>query len=302
MQTYDQGDKRESLLSIMKDTSPLDGNYLVSKLGTSTALQPLHQWTVFHLDRPTSVTAKAEGFTPAAVDLTAPSKSDNYTAILHRVVQVTASDQAVSPANGENPWAFQKRQALRLLSADMEYSLLNGTGSKNAGSSGVARQMIGIDGAISTNVTARSSGTSMSITELEDIIQESWDAVGSSYVADTLLVTMGIKRKISGFTTSVTNYVNDTDKLYRNISVYEGSSGMVTVVPHKDVRNTAGTTTVYAIRPEMFRMAFLKGRQPKWEALAKTIDGDLGMYVTELTLESLGEKSSVKRSGYAQLG
>jgi hypothetical protein len=302
MQTYDQGDKRESLLSIMKDTSPLDGNYLVSKLGTSTALQPLHQWTVFHLSRPTSVTARIEGADATVVDHSAPTKSDNYTAILSRVVQVTGSDLAVSPANGENPLAFQKRQALRLLSADIEFALLNGTAAKNAGSSGVARQMLGIDGSISTNVTARSSGTSMSVTELEDIIQQSWDQVGASYVADTLLVTMGIKRKISGFTTNVTNYVNETDKLYRNISVYEGSSGMVTVVPHKDVRNTAGTVTVYAIKPDMFRMAFLKGRQPKWEALAKSGDADKGFYLTELTLESLGEKASVKRTGYDLLG
>lgn len=302
MQTYDQGDKRESLLSIMKDTSPLDGNYLVGKLGTSTALQPLHQWTVFHLSRPTSVTARAEGADASVVDLTAPSKSDNYTAILSRVVQVTGSDQAVEPANGESPMAFQKRMGLKQLTADTEYALVNGTGAINAGASGTARQMAGLDGVISTNVTARSSGTSMSVTELEDIIQDSWDTVGASYVADTLLVTMGIKRKISGFTTNVTNYVNDTDRLYRNISVYEGSAGMVTIVPHKDIRNNAGSVTVYAIKPEMFRMAFLRGRQPKWEALSKTGDADKGHYIEEVTLESLGEKHAVKRTGYAQLG
>lgn len=301
MQTYDQGDMRESLLSILKDTSPLDGNYLVSKLGTSTALQPLHQWTVYHLSRPTSVTYRAEGADATVVDLSAPTKSNNYTAIISRVVQVTGTDQAVATANGENPLAFQKRQSLKLLSADMEYSLLNGAG-PSAGVSGVARGMAGIDGVISTNVTARSSGTSMSVTELEDIVQESWDEVGASYVADTMLVTMGIKRKISGFTTNITNYVNETDKLFRNISVYEGSAGMVTIVPHKDVRNTAGTTTVYAIKPEMFRMAFLKGRQPKWESLAKSGDADKGHYITELTLESLGQRHAVKRTGYNLLG
>jgi len=302
MQTYDQGDKRESLLSILKDTSPLGGNYLVGNLGTSTALQPLHQWTVFHLDRPTSVTSKIEGADASVVDHTAPVKSQNYTAILSRVVQVTGSDQSVEPANGYDPLVFQKRVALSQLNADMEFSLLNGTGAIAAGSSGVKRDMAGIDGTISTNVTARSSGTSFSTVELEDIFQESWNAVGSEYVADTLLVTMGIKRKIGGFTTNVVNYVNETDKLYRNISAYEASTGVITIVPHKDVRNTAGTTTVYAVKKDMFRMAFLRGRQPKWVPLAKTGDADKGMYITELTLESLGQKHAVKRSGYNQQG
>lgn len=302
MQTYDQGDKRESLLSILKDTSPLGGNWLVGNLGTSTALQPLHQWTVFHLSRPTSVTPKAEGAEAKVVDHSAPTKSQNYTAILHRVVQVTGSDQAVEPANGYDPMAFQKRVALSQLNADMEFSLLNGTGGPSAGLSGIARGMAGIVGVISTNVTARSSGTSFSTTELEDIFQDSWDEVGSEYVADTLLVTMSIKRKISGFTTNITNYVNETDKLYRNISAYEASTGVVTIVPHKDMRNTAGTTTVVAIKKDMFRMAFLRGREPKWEALAKTGDADKGMYLTEFTLESLGEKHAALRTGYNQLG
>lgn len=296
MQTYDQGDMRESLLSIMKDTSPLDGNYLMGNLGTSTALQPLHQWTTFHLSRPTSVTFRIEGADASVVDLTAPSKSQNYTAIASRVVSVTGTDQAVSTANGEDPYAFQKRVALKQLNADMEFALINGAIA--AGSSGVARGMAGLDGVITTNVTARLSGTSMSVTEIEDIFQESWNTVGAGYIADTFLVPMGVKRKIAGFTTNVTNYVNETDKLYRNISVFETSTGVVTIVPHKDVRNTAGTVTVYAIKKDLFRVAYLQGRQPKWEDLAKSGDADKGQYITEFTLESLGEKANVKRTGY----
>lgn len=297
MQSYDQGDMRESLLSVLKDTSPLGGNWLVGNLGTSTALQPLHQWPTFHVARPTSVTYRAEGADASVVDLTAPTKSSNRTAILSRVVQVTGTDQAVATSTGENPLAFQKRVALKRLNADMEFALLNGQG-PSAGASGVARGMAGIDTSVSSHVTARNSGTSFSVTELEDILQESWDDVGSEYVADTLLVTMGIKRKISGFTTNITNYVNETDRLYRNVSTYEASTGVITIVPHKDVRNTAGSVTVYAIRKDAYRMAFLKGREPKWEDLAKTGDADKGQYITEMTLESLAERASVKRTGY----
>ena len=69
------------------------------------------------------------------------------------------------------------------------------------------------------------------------------------------------------------------------------------IIPHKDVRSTAGTLTVYALNESMFRLSFLD--EPFWEELAKDGDRDNGQYVTEFTLESLAQRASVKRSGYA---
>jgi hypothetical protein len=86
------------------------------------------------------------------------------------------------------------------------------------------------------------------------------------------------------------------------VALYESSSGVVKIIPHKDIENTAGTTHVLAIREEFYKMAFLQGREPKYEPLAKVGDSERGMYITELTLESLAERASVKRTGYAQAG
>lgn len=194
----------------------------------------------------------------------------------------------------------EKKVKLMRLKAAMEWALLNG--SKASGASGTARTMAGINGCISTNLTARASGTSMSTTELEDILQNSWDAVADGFVADVILCPMGIKRKIAGFTTGVTRYTDEPDHIYNNVAIYESSSGVVKVIPHKDVNNTAGSVHVYAIREEFYKMAFLNGREPKYEPLAKTGDSERGQYVTELTLESSAERASVKRTGYAQLG
>jgi hypothetical protein len=298
MSTYLQGDMRESLLSILKDVSPLGGNWLMGNLGTSTALQTLHQWPVFNLSRPTSVTFKAEGADLTVTDLTAPTKSSNSTAIVARPVQVTGTDRAVSVSTNEDPLAFQKRVALKLLNSDMEYVLINGAGA-SVGTSGVARQLAGLVGVISTNISARTSGTSFTVTELENLLQLSWDTVGSEYVANTLLVPMAIKRRISGFTTNITNFASDTNKLYRNISTYEASTGVVTVVPHKDVAKAAGSLAVFAINPSMYRVAYLKGREPAYMEIAKTGDADKGQYLTEFTLESLAERTSVKQTGFA---
>jgi hypothetical protein len=293
-----QGDMRESLMSVLKDTSPLGGNWLTGNLATSTALQTYHQWPTFSVARPTSVTGKAEGADGTVVDLTAPVKSGNYTAILARVVQVSGTDRAVSTSTNEDPLAFQKRVALKKLNADMEYNLVNGSAAA-VGTSGVAATMAGLAGVISTNYSARASGVSLSTTTLEDILQVSWDAVGNEYVANTLLVPMCIKRRISGFTTNVTNYVSETDKLYRNITTYEASTGVITIVPHKDVNHSAGNTTaLFAIRPELFRIAFLKDRDPKWQEFGRTGDAEKGQYITEMTMESLAEKAGVYTTGF----
>ena len=190
--------------------------------------------------------------------------------------------------------AHQKEIAMKQLAQDIEFALVNGT--KASGASGVARGMAGLDGVISSHVTARASGTSMSVTEIEDIMQSVWDNVDGGFTGKTLLVPMGVARKISSFTTNITNYVNETDKLYRNIKTFQGSAGEVKIVPHKDVRKTAGTATVYLINEDMFRVAYL--RKPFWKSLAVNGDYEVGQYLTELTLESLAEKSSAKRTGY----
>jgi len=295
LQTYTDTSRREDLLSILKDVSPLDDNYLFENLGESVAQNTLHEWPVRNIPRATSVTARAEGFTATVTDLTAPSRSNNYTMILEQVVQVTGTEQEAIVATGKDPMVDQKQIAMRQLIQKIEFSLVNG-GAKSSGASGGARQAAGIDSVISTHVTARASGTSMSITEIEDIMEEVWTDTGKGLGGKTLLVPFGINRTISGFTTNVTNYANQTDKLFRNIRTFQGSAGEIKIVPHKDVRNVAGTSTVYLINEDMYKIAYY--RKPKWKPLAVSGDYDLGMYVTEFTLESLAELTSAKRTGY----
>ncbi|MCB1713291.1 MAG: DUF5309 family protein [Candidatus Riesia sp.] len=299
--TYDDTSRRESLLSILRDLSPTADNYLVTNLGIGgPAMNTYHEWTVRRITRPTATNFAVEGqeFTEPAGD--APTRSGNITAPINRFVKVSGTEEAVDRATKGSAMDDEKKVKLMRLKADMEFAILNGAAA--SGASGTARGMNGINTVISTNLTARASGTSMSTTELEDIHQNSWDAVGSEFVADVLLCPMGIKRKIATLTTRVQNQANSTDRIYANVEVYETSSGLIKVVPHKDVINATGSTHVYAIREDLFRIAFLKGREPKYKPLAATGDHEKGLYNTELTLESLGQAASVKRYGYALNG
>jgi len=254
---------------------------------------------VFNITRPTSVTAKAEGADFAEEVETMPTRSQNICEILSRSVRTSGTMKVLNPAGAKDVMAFQKTNALKKLKADMEFELLN-AGTLASGASGTARTMIGVNACISTNVSARNSGTSISVTELEDILQESWTAVGSEYVADTVITTMGIKRAIAELTTRVQPQVQNTKTIYNNVGWYESNSGMVQIVPHKDVINGSGTTHLYALNLDMFKMAFL--REPAYEPLAKVGDADRGHYITELTLESRAQRTAVKRTGYSKTG
>ncbi len=300
LQTYDDSSRRESLLSILRDVSPNTDNYLTSNLGRAPdATNTLHEWTTYNTARPTSVTFVAEGAAATYADLSQPTRTNNVTGIVSEPVRVSGTERAVSTATGEDPYVFQKTEALKRLKAKMEWATING--SRDTGASGTARQLTGIDGMISTLVTARSSGTSFSETELNDIMQDSWDQVGSDYVADLLLCPIVIKRRVASFTSNLTRNIQASEKRLTNeIRVYDSQVGQtVMIIPHKDVRKTAGTLTVYALREDTWKHAFLKGREPKWEELAKDGDRDNGQYITEFTNVGYAQRASAKRTGYA---
>jgi len=299
-QTYDDGARRESLLSILRDVSPNTDNYFVSNLGKGPAAQnTLHEWTTYNTARPTSVTTSIEGAQASYSDLDGPTRTYNVTSIVTESVRVSGTEKAVSTATGEDPYAFQKTEALKRLKAKMEWLIINGT--QATGASGVARQTRGFDGMISTNVTARTTGQSFTETELNDILQSVWDTVGSDYLSDLIVCPMVISRRISGFTANLTRNIEAKEKRLTNqIRVYDSQVGnTVMIIPHKDVRASAGTTTVYALREDTWKMAFLTGREPKWEEYAKDGDRDNGQYITEFTVVGYAQRANAKYTGYA---
>lgn len=299
LQNAMQQDKRESLLAILRDVSPNTSNYFVSNLQRAAdATQELHQWAVYNTTRPTSVTTVIDGASATYGDLNTPTKSSNYTAIVSEPVKVSGGAAANTIITKEDPMAFQKDRALKRLKAKMEWLTVNGT--ITAGATNTAAVLGSIDFCITTNVTARASGQSFTETELNDILQNSWDAVGSEYVADLLVVPMVISRRISGFSANLTRNIDASEKrLVNQVRVYDSQVGQtVKILPHKDVRSAAGTLTVLAVREELFAHSFKTGREPFWKDLASDGDYEAGQYLTEFTVVSFAEKASVKRTGY----
>lgn len=298
--SYSAGDQLDSVLSILKDVSPNVDNYFVTNLKVSApATNTLHEHPVYNAARPTSVTMVIEGADATIQDLNTASRANNRIGIVDEVVQVTSTDMGISTLTGEDQMSFQKREGLTRLKAKMEWLTVNGV--LAAGSSGVAAQMAGIERCISTLITARASGTSFTETELNDMVQDSWDKVGAAYVGDMLLCPVVIKRRVSTFTSNLTRNIDaSAKKLDKEIRVYDSEVGQtVAIIPHKDVRTTAGSLAVMLLREELYSHSFLaKEGEPKWVPLARTGHAEKGMYQTQFTVNSFAQTASVRRTGY----
>jgi len=291
---------REDLIDIITDVSP-DENPLMTMLARTTASQPLHQWQEDYVTRPTSVSTSVEGAAATYADLSQPVRRTNWTHIVAKTFRVSGTESAVEHAGMGDPYDYQAAKALVGWKNNAEYAVVRGT--LASGSSGVARQMAGLESVITSHYTARNSGRSLSETEFNNMVSDSWNDVGSADVFDLVLVPFGLKQKISTFTAGSTKYTYAEDKrLTRPVAVYESDGGVHRIMAHKDVRSAAATPgpTFIGIKEDKYRLAYL--REPKREELAKDGDRRNGQIVGEFTLEYLAERTSVRRTGYATTG
>lgn len=294
------GELRESVLDILKDISPNEDVYFISNLGVAApAMNTLHEWNLFHEGRATSIDAEIEGAATSYPDLPVETRSSNRTVILDAPVRLSRTRASIANVTGEDAMGVEKERALRRLKSEMEYATVNGTVA--AGQTDTARGMAGIEMSISTNATARASGQSFTERELNDIVQDSYDQVGSAYVMDVLAAPVVIKRRVATFGTNLTRNVDAADKrLTSEVRVFDSDIGpTIKILAHKDIRTTAGTLAVLGVREDMFEHAFLvNSGEPHWADRAEDGDRKNGVYITEFTLVSYNEKASVKRTGY----
>lgn len=294
------GELRESLLDILKDVSPNEDNYFTSNLAKApVAMNTLHSWNLFNEARATSASGNVEGAETTYPDLQVETRSSNRTIILDSPVRLSRTRASIANVTGEDAMTVEKERALKRLKSKMEYATVNG--SINAGQTDTARGVAGIDQCISTNVTARTSGQSFTETELNDIVQSSYDAVGMDYIMDVLAAPVVIKRRVATFGTNLTRNVNAADKrLTQEVRVYDSQVGpTIKIIAHKDIRAAAGTLTVLGLREDLYAQSFLvESGEPHWEERAKDGDRVNGVYITEFTVVSYAQAASVKRTGY----
>ena len=300
LQTYQESGRKEDLLDLIGDVSP-DDNPLATMFATTSASQTYHEWLEDYLARPTSVSAAIEGAAATFSDLTPPVRRGNIVQEISTTFRVSNTEREVSVAGQGDPYEYQSAKALRDWKNNLEFSLLRGTIA--SGSSGVARQMAGIQNIVTSHTTARLSGTSLSETEFNSMVLDVATDVGTQDVFDIVLTTLQLRQKISTFTAGNTKYVDASDKkLTRPVMVYESDFGVHRIFGHKDVTNAAATPgpRILGLKEDKWRIAYLT----KPHRIDLAVDGDRsnGMIIGKATLEYLAERANAQRTGYAQTG
>lgn len=291
------------LITHMDTTRPEDVNPLItnldfqstpftSSIGESVALNTLHEWQIDTYDAPAH-NATIESSDAADVDMAQPTRKTNVVQLFRKVVKVSDTEAAIPHYGMGDPFTYQTDKKMTELKRDIEKAAIVGT--RASGASGVARQMDGAIALITTNKTARTSGTSWTYsafvaTSLKPIFDN-----GTDSYADLVLLGSYLKLVADGFTTKVT----------QNATADAGVEGFATDVVvtsfgrHRlALSREVPASGVLSVDTSKWRKAWLINRSPQMRVLGKTGSSTKGMIEAEVTLEALNEKSSSYNSGW----
>jgi hypothetical protein len=266
-----------------------------SSIGRSQATNTLHQWLVDNYAA-SEHNAAIEGNDIAFTDLDPPTRTTNVVQLFQKNVRVSNTMQRVSNYGMSDPYTYELQKKLVEMARDIEKALVAGT--RASGNSGVARQLNGAIALITTNKTARNSGTSLSETEFNDMVAGIYDN-GTDLNVDKVFTGSSLKRAISGYTAGSTKFTDaDGKRLYNTVSVYESDFGVHMVHLEREVPTTAGNKGILAVDSSKWKVAYLTDGTPQHIPLATIGSAKRGMLEAELTLEALNQKSSAYRVGY----
>lgn len=281
-----------------EDVNPLITNLdfqstpFTSSIGESVALNTLHEWQVDNYEAPAH-NAAIESSDAADEDMVQPVRRNNVVQLFRKVVKVSDTEAAIPHYGMNDPFIYQTDKKMTELKRDIEKAAIVGT--RASGSSGVARQMDGAIALISTNKTARTSGTSFTYNEFVNTNLKPIFDNGTDSYADLVLMNSYLKLVADGFNTKVT----------QNANAEAGVEGFATDVVvttfgrHRlALSREVPANGVLAVDTSKWRKAWLINRQPQMRVLGKTGSSTKGMIEAEATIEALNEKSSSYSSGW----
>lgn len=291
-QTYAAIGNREDLIDMIENIAPTE-TWFTSNTGRTSAKAVYHEWQTDTLAAATA-NAHPEGEIHAAAAIVPTVRTGNYTQIIVKDFSVTETQEATVAAGRDSEIAYQKAKYLKELANDIEYALIINSAAVS-GASATARQLKGVLGWITTNVTTATSATSASglpETSFNATLQLIWAQGGKP---STVLVHPVQKRAISAYTGNNTRF-NDIEgaRIQSKVDLYMSDFGEVRIRLHRVV--PAGTAVILG-EMRLWRKAFL--RQKGWQMMAKTGSFEHWHIESELTLESLQEKGSGKMTGFA---
>lgn len=288
--TYGDVSRQEDVADLIVNVDFKSTPFL-SRIGEAVATNTYHEW-LNDTYAAAAVDAGIEGADVSIIDLTAPARQGNVVQLFQKVVTVSDTEIAIPHYGLNDPFEYQTQKKMVELARDMELAHIAGT--VGSGSSGVARYENGAIALITTNKTAETSGTSLTETVFNQLLQLVYTS-GTDEDVDLILVTPYNKRVIDQFATNVTRYVDvDEFKQVLRVDVYTSSFGQHEIVMERNIPNGA----VLGVDSSKWRTAWLVNRRVAIRPLSKTGSATKALMEGEATLESLNQKSSMYASGF----
>ena len=286
-QTYDASTNHEDLTDVLTKIGDMT-TPVYSKLRKVSAKNTLHEWSTYEHDS-AAVNAQVEGAPFEYGALTAPSRLTNYTQIFRKTFQVSNTQQAVDPAGMEDEYAFRVQVALEAIGRDIEKALVTGSG--NSGASGTGRELKGIMGFITTNISS-GTGTGRALTEAElnSLIQDCYENGGRP---DWLLGSYTQVNKLAQLMSSDRTYNDGNKEFTSQMLVYSSPFGRLMVEGDSQIADTE----LAVLQKDMWAVAQL--RPVKKIDTPETADAKNGVLIGELTLEARAEKMNGKMTRLA---
>lgn len=286
-QTYDTSTNHEDLTDVLTKIGDMT-TPVYAKLRKVSAKNTLHEWSTYEHDS-AAANAQIEGATYTYGALTAPSRLTNYTQIFRKTFQVSNTQQAVDPAGMEDEYAFRVQVALEAIGRDIEKALVTGSG--NSGASGTGRELKGIMGFITTNIsTGTGTGRALTEAELNSLIQDCYENGGRP---DWLLGSYTQVNKLAQLMSSDRTYNDGNKEFTSQMLVYSSPFGRLMVEGDSQVADAE----LAVLQKDMWAVAQLRPVAKK--DTPETADAKNGVLIGELTLEARAEKMNGKMTGLA---
>lgn len=279
----------------------------MSRVGTTTAKQTLHEWQTRSLSALDPDNAKPEGQQTARAASTPNVRLGNVCQISEKNATVSGTLETVNKAGRDSEMALQMADRTIELRKDMESILVSNqaynTNATVNGETGV-RQLRGFEAWIRTN-TSRGNGGSDPADPTQTPATQAGDGDTRDFTEDLLLdnlqdifeaggntkfCLMGpfIKRVASTFSgREATQVTVGARTISQATNMYVSDFGTVQFIPHRYLRSSG--RTVLNVDPDMVKVAYLRKfvRFP----LAKIGDADSRVILSEYSLEMCNEKA-----------
>jgi hypothetical protein len=294
--SYDFTHDREDFADTISMVTPEDTPFM-SMIGTGQATNVTHEWTTDTLADADGTNAAIEGDDASPQALSAPTRVKNTTQISKKEFVVSGTTRAINVAGAEDEYLRQKLKKGIELKRDME-KILVGNQARVDGDSATARKLRSMESWFTTNVamagdgvngtdtTARTDGTPRAFDEqqVKDLAELLY--ANSSEFPTVAMMAPKRRRGFSALAQQSTNRIAfEAGKLVTSVKVYETDFGDINLVNNRHMRNSG----IAVINPELWKVAYLQGRDFVSEELAKTGDNVKHQMLSEYTLECKNE-------------